>query len=385
MPPTRQELVFLFIQSQSQAHGGLGASLVDIMLHFQPSDEKDRLVLSDEIKGLERAGRIYKDDSRMRNFIDHENIYFTVTKGSPMGVPTEDDKALELLKETFAANRDSLFAFVGAGMSHSAAWFWGSQNIPTASGKNPWSKKFPLWDELIKELANLIPHPDRQQVTEFVDKHDAIDVAEYAKRSEPLNYTKIVSDRLHIDAVELPAQIPPAHQALLELRPKTLVTTNLDQLLEFFYNRLYKSPAGVILDADDLRWSQHAGTTRIIKMHGCIARPTSWVLTRREYVEVWRTKERTLEALQNLLRQSTCLFVGYGLRDAHFNTLYDEILYQQQFDIGKLNFSVVRRPVSDVTRAYWKSRGLNLIGIEHWEKLPSIFDALKASGQQRLS
>jgi hypothetical protein len=80
MTPTRQEQVFAYIKSQSQAHDGRGPSLIDIMEHFKPADEKDRLVLSDEIKGLEKEGRIKKDDSKMRNWIDHENIYFKATE-----------------------------------------------------------------------------------------------------------------------------------------------------------------------------------------------------------------------------------------------------------------------------------------------------------------
>jgi hypothetical protein len=76
MSPSRQEQILSYIRTQSQVHGGLGPSLIDILEHFKPADEQDRLVVSGEIKGLEKERLIKKDDSRMRNWIDHENIYF---------------------------------------------------------------------------------------------------------------------------------------------------------------------------------------------------------------------------------------------------------------------------------------------------------------------
>jgi SIR2-like domain len=99
-------------------------------------------------------------------------------------------------------------------------------------------------------------------------------------------------------------------------------------------------------------------------------------MTRDEYVNIWRTKERILDALRNLLEQATCLLVGYSMRDTHVNKLYDEIFRAQSAKMNKLNFSVTRGPVNRLTRDYWQSRGLNLIGLKQWVGLGPFFQSL---------
>ena len=285
-----------------------------------------------------------------------------------------DKQVFERLSAKFRANKDSVFVFIGAGLSRSAGQFWQKHNKVGRSGFNQWDRKFPLWNDLVKEMAGIIS-ADTKEWEEFVCEHDAIDIAQLVKDKAPMDYQHLIREALYVSTQDLPEEAPPAHAALIQLKPKTLVTSNLDQLLEIYYNRIHKDPPQVVFDPEGLRTIQH-DNTQLIKMHGCISRPSSWVMTRHEYAEVWRTKDAILERLKNLLEQATCLFVGYSMRDTHFNALYDAILYQQRDVTSKLNFCVTRGPVNSLKRDYWRSRGLNLIGLKAWDSLAGLFEQL---------
>ena len=285
-----------------------------------------------------------------------------------------DERQFERLRERFGANRDSVFVFVGAGLSRSACQFWQEHGIVGGSGFDRWDRKFPFWNNLIKKMAGLIP-ADTQELEEFVREHDAIDVAQLIKQRAPQDYRNLIHDALYILPQDLPKEVPPAHAALIKLQPKTLVTSNLDELLEIYYPRIHGCPLPVVFDPPGLTSGSQA-PTQLIKMHGTISREDSWVMTRDEYVGIWQTKEAILRSLRYLLEQATCLLVGYSMRDTHVNALYDAILREQSANLNKLNFSVTRGPVNRLTREYWQSRGLNLIGLKKWDGLAELFERL---------
>ncbi|GAB3818148.1 SIR2 family protein [Tessaracoccus terricola] len=97
------------------------------------------------------------------------------------------------------------------------------------------------------------------------------------------------------------------------------VTLNYDDLYERASADAGRSVAVLPFDglADSDRW--------LLKMHGCVTRPESIVLTRADYID-FRSQSATAASLARaMLMTKHLLFVGFGLSDDHFHDLVHEV------------------------------------------------------------
>lgn len=112
-----------------------------------------------------------------------------------------------------------------------------------------------------------------------------------------------------------------AHDVLVTLAPRCIVTTNYDRLIETSYARsrhqilpkvTYKEPGQVRKHLQD-------GSEFIFKIHGDIDRPGDMVLTHSDYVRLQATEDGYQLVLSSIFIHTTVVFIGLSLTDPEIN------------------------------------------------------------------
>lgn len=105
---------------------------------------------------------------------------------------------------------------------------------------------------------------------------------------------------------------------LLKMDPKTIVTTNYDELLEKNFEHFsHGTEAHSICDhkATKLLTDLRSPIRSIVKMHGCITNPSNVVLDRSSYFKAKRDNPGLFNTISALMTVNTVLFLGYSIND----------------------------------------------------------------------
>ncbi len=188
------------------------------------------------------------------------------------------------------AKDDSLILFVGAGVSINSG--------------------YPSWNSLIENF--------REELSENSVKKTNQQVAQeyYDNFGKNLYYKKLQ---------EIFGAVKPEYNPILDqivkIRPKHIITTNYDKLLE---NSLQNeiSQYSIIKDNKDLPYSRD--DHNIIKMHGDLD-SKNIVLTESDYKDYANNFEGVIDKIRSLLVNHTVLFIGYSLQDDTFNNILDHV------------------------------------------------------------
>lgn len=197
-------------------------------------------------------------------------------------------------------HRDVVF-FLGAGMSKSAG-------IPTAA-----------------ELVGLLPDHFKPQDISNPTLADIANFCDSEGRRPQLN-TKI---REIIQAAQDALTGPsPAHLALARLKNvNQVITTNWDTLLE----DACKAPTAkrnyvpIAMDEDMGSYSHHPETLNILKMHGTLDIPSSYVISENDFARFPVKHSLFYRKLENIFIEYTVILVGYGLGDENVKYAYNNI------------------------------------------------------------
>jgi hypothetical protein len=282
----------------------------------------------------------------------------------------KDGPLFESLLADLKAERGNFFIFIGAGLSYAAAKHL-RNHWQTEINMETWQRKFPLWDELVDTMSEKIAlKSSLDDVSQFRKNHDNIDVAQYLKTTDLNQYNRLLRDSFFLRESELPSKPPPIHENLLKAtKGRTIITSNYDELIEFYHTRIFGLRPEVACTVQQLRDLEPlSDNTKLIKMHGSIADPETIVLTREDYAVAWQKRQPMFEFIRDRLQQATCVFVGYSMRDSNFNFIYDQVRYFSGFRMGKLNYSVVSAettPTNELTRNYWGMRGLAMVALQN--------------------
>ena len=116
------------------------------------------------------------------------------------------------------------------------------------------------------------------------------------------------------DSVELDAEI----SALKAMSPHAVVTTNYDELIEPLFPDYERVIGQTILRHSSLSIGE------IFKIHGCVFKPTSLVLSKEDY-DTFNTDKKYLSAkLLTYFAEHSFILVGYSATDPNIkNVLYD--------------------------------------------------------------
>jgi hypothetical protein len=136
---------------------------------------------------------------------------------------------------------------------------------------------------------------------------------------------------------------------------KVFVTTNWDPFLERALNVLIP----MVEDRDIPFWADEK--RQVLKIHGCVTRPQTLVITSKDYQRAMedKTKGAVFTRLRDLMATKTFIFVGYSLSDPDFQMLYNEVISNLgEFRRGSW---VVDPSPDDRSVEAWQRRGLRIL------------------------
>jgi hypothetical protein len=167
----------------------------------------------------------------------------------------------------------------------------------------------------INELKAAIPAgPSLAAVDDLLAKERFLDAAEVIMgKIASADFTRIVRDKF----VKPRFQNSKIHEAVLNIDPKIVVTTNYDDI----YDNYCRS--GTALDGYNIckYYEQHlvndlrSPVRLIIKAHGCVSDASKIVLTRSQYFKERQEHSAFYTVLNALFLTHTILFIGYSLSD----------------------------------------------------------------------
>jgi hypothetical protein len=150
------------------------------------------------------------------------------------------------------------------------------------------------------------------------------------------------------------------------------VTTNWDPFLERSLDVLVP----IVENRDLAFWDDRK--RQVLKIHGCITRPYSIVATQSDYDACLNRNLLIFNKLQDLMATKTFIFVGYSMRDADFQKLWDSI----NNSLGHFaNMAYAVDPeVKHENVAYWNERGIQIFSCSDILFIRTLRDRLESEG-----
>ena len=165
----------------------------------------------------------------------------------------------------------------------------------------------------------------------------------------------------------LSCRYPTKAQRLVASIPyfKSIVTTNYDLLLD---RALNVTP--IVEDSDLAYWVE--GERQLVKLHGCITRPNTIVITKEDYAKflAHRLNGLLCSHLRSLMATRTVIFIGYGLDDYNFRVINEQVTDEVKGAQGQ-SYAVQLNPnIDDVE--YWGKKGISIIAVTAEDFLSAI-------------
>lgn len=226
-----------------------------------------------------------------------------------------------------AIETDSLIIFVGAGVSKNSG--------------------LPLWDDIVdvfKEELNLQEQDDTNVFKVPQYYYDTFGQNRYFQRLEeifkPFNN----------------AEPNFAHDYIAKIKPKHIITTNYDDLLEKRFS-VSDMQYDVITEDSDIPYSR--SDHYLIKMHGELSRKNI-VLKENDYLEYEDNFYMVSNLIKSLIMNHTVLFLGYSLNDPTFNSIFS--LIQKSFgNNSKRAYLYTPDVQSDTQVKYYEKKGVHIL------------------------
>ena len=188
------------------------------------------------------------------------------------------------------AREGDLVLFIGAGVSQGAG--------------------LPSWNAMLCALAEEEAHITSMDAFRSLSELDQAAILK-ARLGPDVNLGAVVARYLH----ERGTHVALAHTLLAGLPVDEVITTNYDDLFERASAALGR-PVTVLphaLARRSERW--------LLKMHGCLTRPETIVLTREDYLRFQENRSALAGIVQALLLTRHMLFHGFSLRDDNFHRI----------------------------------------------------------------
>ena len=131
---------------------------------------------------------------------------------------------------------------------------------------------------------------------------------------------EVVQRELHVTDAR-PGRI---HKAFSNLPFNTVVTTNVEQLLEQGYRERYGS-VFPIMEEEQLRLINPYPSPKLVKLHGDLHHPSSLVLTESDYDRFLDQHPLFATWLANQLINNTCVLIGYSFDDPDFRSILAQL------------------------------------------------------------
>jgi len=241
-----------------------------------------------------------------------------------------------------AKANNKLVIFVGAGVSNNSG--------------------VPNWNSLIDSLKEELPNEA------ISTENDSLKIAQYYCNSRGYKeYLEKIKDVLQDGKVSY----NPIHNAILDLEPSHIITTNFDDLIEQSI-RPRNLQYHVIRKDSDLPYIQ---TDRlVVKMHGDFE-TGNIVLTEKDYLD-YRVNFPLIDAfVKSLFASKFILFVGFSFNDYNLRFIvnYTQSLLKDDFQPV---YMLVDSDVNHVVKEYYKKKGIYLVEMSE-EQIEKVIDEQK--------
>ncbi len=212
--------------------------------------------------------------------------------------------------------------------------------------------RYPIWSTLVRGLAAEVELPTKNM--------DYLDVPQWYVEARGRD---ALEQRL-VRTYSAPAE-PTRLQRILARFPWDVVfTTNYDRLLELAFQEQGREVDVVVEDPQIGRVTERSRTT-LVKMHGCVSRPHTLVVTREDYDAYARHHPAIITYLQSLLSTRTFLFVGFSLRDPNFRSIY-RIVQQVLGSFRRYAYAIfLERAVNEYILQYWRRQRLLILPLSN--------------------
>lgn len=206
----------------------------------------------------------------------------------------------------------------------------------------------PLWNDLIKKIKKKIKVSD--------NSYDYLKIAQYYYNSRgEKEYYDFLKEELEVEAS--PNNI---HEALLDMNPCHIITTNYDELIEkearkkgMFYD--------VVAKDTDLPYTPN--NKMIIKMHGDL-KNRNIVFKEDDYLSYSNNFKLIENYIKSLFSTNVVLFVGYSLGDTNVQLIFQWIKDILGEDLPRPYFLKIDNIDSEVDInefEYYKNKGINIL------------------------
>lgn len=230
-----------------------------------------------------------------------------------------------------AIENDSLVIFVGAGISMNSG--------------------LPSWNDLINEFKK------EMNINKKESQHDNLKIAQY--------YFDIVGQQKYLQKVintfknHDNAEPNNIHKQIFRIRPRHIITTNYDELLE----KAMKSEIDkyeVIKQDSDIPYSK--SDHYLIKMHGDLIEKNI-VLKEDDYLDYEKNFYMVATLIKSLIMNNTILFIGYSLGDSTFNSIF-RMIQKGFYGNARKAYFFTPTPQNEAATEYYKNKGINIIAYE---------------------
>lgn len=240
-----------------------------------------------------------------------------------------DNLTISYIKEIQeASHQKRLVAFVGAGASCDAG--------------------VPLWNDLVSKMAEVLPQ-------EIQLKYDNLQLAQLIRETsdEKAYYASV---RKHLSQnVTSPNAI---HDAILDLDPNCVITTNYDTLLEEAALRKNQQFWVVSKDSD---LPQNHGERLLVKMHGDLDNENI-VLTENDYYDYSRNFPLIRSFVVSQFASKVVVFIGFSFSDINLRYILREVQSELGSKMQKA-FLLTQETPSPVEMNNFKEKGVNVLSI----------------------
>lgn len=258
------------------------------------------------------------------------------------------------------------------------------------SGISVWSG-LPSWFGLIKELAEFLndegyPHEAiLNEATSNLLAAAGLGVQQLSKQQ----FKTFIRKACRVGESE-PQKI---HEKIVNLGPRSYITTNYDKLLEESL-RIYKKDNSfqVVTNRQPIDCAsivQIRARDFIFKPHGDIDDTESIILTHEQYRKLYGERNHTLKALETILLTRPIVYIGFSLNDPDFLNIKDNI--ENTFKGGGQQHYAIMADINDEKKKYYLDNfGIRIInyntkelpdGTRDYSSLLDLLDNITSFGK----
>ena len=220
-----------------------------------------------------------------------------------------------------ANEEENLTLFVGAGVS-----------------KTVLGSKTKLWQDLVKEMQGILKSHET----------DPLCLAQMLFEQYPEKYHDITRN-----SIDSTGRISDVHKLIAKLKPRTIITTNWDCLLE---KALELSWYDTITCDEELLKSQRA--RKLIKMHGDFARGDDrFVFKEDDYLNYSKNYPLIEAFVKNAIVTTNVLFIGYSYSDINLKIIMTWLKQNRKQKDRPLHVIAQYEP-NDIQKKYFQNWGI---------------------------